>query len=162
MIVLPGIIDHVGRRRCGGYVIRIDTAHKIKSRKLATVYGDSIEEVRRDKYAVARRLEIEYRKLWCEEGDLMTDTMRAALRVLRAFGKRDFALLAGKSTVRAMMKRGIIDGAFEVLTKYKRVDPLWGLAGEKAVSNPDEVVNSGEQLTACTEATDGTARDCSK
>ena len=81
--------------------------------------------MRRDKWAVTRRLEIEYRKLWCEEGNLMTDTMRAALRVLRAFGKRDFALLAGKSTVRAMMKRGIIDGAFDILAKYKRVDPLW-------------------------------------
>lgn len=124
MIVLPGITDHVGRRRCSGYVLCIDTTHKIKSRKLATVYGDSIEEVRRDKWAVTRRLEIEYRKLWCEEGDLMTDTMRAALRVLRAFGKRDFALLAGKSTVRAMMKRGIIDGAFDILAKNRRVDPL--------------------------------------
>lgn len=124
MIVLPGTTDHIGRRRCSGYVLCINTTHKIKSRKLATVYGDSIEEVRRDKWAVTRRLEIEYRKLWCEECDLMTDTMRAALRVLRAFGKRDFALLAGKSTVRAMMKRGIIDGAFDILAKNSRVDPL--------------------------------------
>lgn len=124
MIVLPGITDHVGRRRCSGDVVCIDTTRSNKCRKLATVYGDSIEEVRRDKWAVTRRLEIEYRRLWCEEGDLMTDTMRAALRVLRAFGKRDFALLAGKSTVRAMMKRGIIDGALDILAKYKRVDPL--------------------------------------
>ena len=49
MIVLPGITDHVGRRRCRGDVIVIDTTRKIKSRKIATVYGDSIEDVRRDK-----------------------------------------------------------------------------------------------------------------
>lgn len=35
-------------------------------------------------------------------------------------------------------------------------------SGEKAVSNPDEVVNSGERLTSEIEATDGTARNCSK
>lgn len=124
MIVLPGITDKVGRRRCSGYVVCIDTTHKNKCRKIAAVYGDSIEEMRRNKWAVTRRLEVEYRTLCCEEGDLMTDTMRAALRVLRTFGKRDFALLAAKSTIRAMMKRGIIDGAFDILAKYGRVDPL--------------------------------------
>jgi hypothetical protein len=131
MIVLPGITDHVGRRRCSGDVVCIDTTRSNKCRKLATVYGNSIEEVRRDKWAVVRRLEIEYRTLWCEEGSLMTDTMRAALRVLRAFGKRDFALLASKSTVRAMIKRGIIDGAFDILAKYGRVDPLHDSRAQK-------------------------------
>lgn len=46
--------------------------------------------------------------------DDLTQTMLVALKVLYYFGKRDFACIAPKSTVRALFKRGIIDSALTI------------------------------------------------
>lgn len=112
-LVLPAAVDHVavsGKAR--GDVIYIDSKGR---RKLATVYGENVTEMRRNRWDVVQLLAAAYVPLWCEEGNkLMTPCMRSALRVLRVLGKGDFATLTPKSTIRAMVRRGIIDNELNI------------------------------------------------
>ena len=119
MIVLPGVKDRISKSgKSSGSVLYF---HGGKVRRLATVYGDTANEMRRNKYDVADRLRASYVTLWCEEGRLMSDGMRAALRVLRVLGPRTFALVVCKSTVRALFKRGIINSDLSINTHKPNV-----------------------------------------
>lgn len=113
-IVLVGTVDHVSKNgKARGNVIYF---HNGKHRKLATVYGNNVAEMRRNKWTIQPILADAYEELWYERGNkiLTTDTMRQAMRVLRVLGRRTFSLVVCKSTIRALFKRGIINADLSI------------------------------------------------
>ena len=127
MIVLPGIKDLVSSRtrKARGDVMIL---HGGRTRRLATVYGSDLPEMRRNKHAVARALAAEYEDPWYTVGAYLSLSERAAMRVLRVLGKNDFARVVSRTTISELFRKLVLDSSLDIL-------PNPGMAAKRRVTS---------------------------